>query len=65
MIVHLSEKHHFVSVFDIDDKKFLVDDLSTELIVLDKGLRKHFSVISNKCFVSFILLRLEFKNKNR
>ena len=41
MILHLSEKPHFVSVFDIDDKKFLVDALSTELIVLDKGLRKH------------------------
>ena len=40
MILHFEQEHHFVSVFDLDDCLYLVDDLSTEAILLDKNTRK-------------------------
>jgi hypothetical protein len=41
MILHLKAENHFVSVFDIADKKYVVDDLLDEAILLNKSSRKH------------------------
>jgi hypothetical protein len=41
MILHFKAENHFVSVFDIADKKYVVDDLLDEAILLNKSSRKH------------------------
>ena len=42
-ILYLSSRRHFVSVFDIYNKKYLIDDMSSEkkAILLNKNLKNH------------------------
>ena len=40
-IFHLEKQKHFVSVFDIDNNKYLIDDLSHEAPLLSEGTGMH------------------------